>query len=246
MGISLLWSFWLTAVLFPRAQPGGTEVFDVSSLDLKRLSRSVHRYRSSDEDFKITGTFLMETILNTETIRFRDTHRFICKGEPIEWVFESVHRDDPELSLVAVRFSVEMEPERWCDLGRGSGSIAVRDPNLRKEEQPHAFEAGTVTQSALMRLVTLLPREAGSSWRIDRLAMMGAEPHGPYVLTCLGTDRVLIEDEPAELTWFRLVREGADDHDGTAALSLWVDERGRLVRFGYGPRKMSVWVGEGT
>jgi hypothetical protein len=100
------------------------------------------------------------------------------------------------------------------------------------------LEAGAVTDSALLRLLTLLPRRPGFAARIEHvLAADRLEQLPGATLFCTGVESVALAGGTVEAHRFDATREG------DVFLSAWVDGEGRLVQACFDQRK--YWVAKG-
>jgi len=245
VGIQFLLMLWLatSTAVGQEEMPAGPPTLDIATLNLSTLSAwRTQTYRSFNEVFRRYGTVQLVTEIEQDFVRFRDVRSFICEGESIQMTMESVHRNDPTLTLVELSGSIEMEPERWCDLGKGSTRFPVLGTDEEAPAHGFTLEPGVLTGMVLFRLVTLLPKEAGRAWLIPSLVTFGSMEGTGYLLTCLGTESAIIEGDQTELTWYRLVRQ--DDVKVSDNLEFWVDEQGHLARWAMGSRDIAIRVSE--
>lgn len=216
-----------------------TTEIDVNRLNLDDLSDwGVREYVFTDEVFDFSGTVRMETQVEAERVLFRDTTEIVCKGELIRITVQSVHRPD-SLFLVQAALSVEMEPDLWCDIGKGS---SVTSPDLKFIQRsdgsrfPLNIPETALPQGVLLRLVPLLSRDPGRVWRIPPwLDLIAGRIKKDWVIVCSGTYKS--KDKEGVVTAFQ-IRPRSPGVPGLPVLTVWVDESGQVVQWGWPGRKM--------
>lgn len=108
------------------------------------------------------------------------------------------------------------------------------DGTTRSEPLP----AGAVTDSALLRLLTLLPQRPGFTARVEKLlATSRLEQLPGATIFCTGAESVALAGGAVAAHRFDATR------DGNVFLSAWVDGEGRLVQACFDQRKF--WVAKG-
>jgi len=240
--MSVLFAVALSVAVAPTAgaqRAAAPPPLNAATLDLDGLDdwgRRSYRYiRIEPERRRAIGTVALETELSGRKVTMRDAWSIESDGAMLSWRMKADwDRGGLMEPTKVVANGTETDELASYRMQVVAGLATIRDLEGARSEME--LPEGVVTDAALLRIVTLLPRERGRRWRIDRLlelSELNLKRGG--VLACVGPESVDMHGEPVQL-WRFAYRSG----DRLAA-QFWVDpDGGALRRFMFDTRKLFV------
>lgn len=211
-------------------------------LPLERLAawgRREFRYElRQGTQVQLLGTVTLSTVLERGELVLEDRVDIVLDGAAHWQEVQSTGPLARELrpSGLRVRGTAEdggAAPELLADLD--ATSLRARVGEATRSE---ALPPGTVTDAALWRLLTLLPRRPGFAVRVEHLLLAARlQPLPGATIHCTGVEDVALERGAVAAHRFDATREGQ------VFLSAWVDDDGRLVQACLDGRRW--WVARG-
>jgi len=212
--------------------------------DLKLPLSSLNAWKTRAYTYQIdrrgelstVGKIIMRTEVDGEKTVLHDTWALEWRGRKMSLdlqmeckatsllrptLIKSVGQGDDEL----VTFSAEV--------GEGDALVKYEDGKQREID----FPADTVTDIAMFRIFSLLPREEGTRIKLGHvLEVSELNLKGPAQILYVGKERIPLHDDEVELHKFVCKR------DGRIIEEAWVDDKGTLRRLRIDGRKIITEV----
>ena len=170
----------------------------------------------------MAGILEMSTTVEEDSVLIHDQYIVDCRGERVEIDLRIRSQKDNFLTPLEATITIQMEPETWCDLGKGSATVTFGDfETTARDAHRTTLPPKTILESAMRRLVTVLPRIEGRAMRVSKWgSLFSGTFDGEFWLECLG------QEEATGFTLFRLSQQvGAES---TVRCDFWIDENSVL------------------
>jgi hypothetical protein len=222
----------------PATQPAaeGTPILDLklNTDSLKSWGTRKYDYlrRRGDEPATKLGEITLKTSLDDKAVTFEDLMTLDVRGKTIRWESKAVSEKKSPLRTISIDSKGEGDDEMKTFALRVEGEKAKVEM-AAQDGQPAAkreidLPADTVTFMGLMRLVTLLPRDAGKTYTTGHMFEEN-ELHmkaGAFRFHCLGPHEMTIAGKPVTCTLLQVFDGQRDD----PFIEAYVDNDGVLQR----------------
>jgi hypothetical protein len=210
-------------------------------LDLDALKKwGTRKYSIADkpvkDSSKPSATWTLTTKFEKDHVVLDDSLRISAEGQVHSIHWKSTCDKNNLLSLK----TLDCEEKTNGKLRRRI-QAAVTDGNAKvtyeqgrdKHEETVEWPTGSVTELAMLRLVTLLPQEAGKSYRLENFSRSRKlRVRGEQVIECLGPDA------KTEKRWIKFEMKNASGQ--SPAWSYWVSKDGVLQRVTVGSETLTL------
>jgi len=163
------------------------------------------------------GTVTMATELKDREVKLSDTWKLTWRGKKISLKLDMTCRRDGLLRPVKIRSAGEGDDEVAtfsAEVGHTEATVTSEGGRTRKIELP----ADTLTDVAMFRIFTLLPRTAGAAFSVGHVMEISElNLKGAAAIAYRGPDEISLHGKPIELHKFEYTR------GGRTVSEAWVD-----------------------
>ena len=209
------------AVKAEQAQPKKPVPITKAALDIERLKNwgtKKYLYQVERGGERTTlGIVTMSTEVGENRVKLKDNWELNWRGKKIKLILKMDCRRDGLLRPTMIQSNGEGDDEVGtfsAEVGPDKATVTAENGKTRKIE----FPADTLTDVAMFRIFTLLPRSEGTVFAVGHvLEVSELNLKGPATIGYRGLDTITVDGKPLELHKFVYIREGRTVEEA------WVD-----------------------
>ncbi len=209
----------------PPPLPMHEQAIDLAPLAAWGTQRYVYELQDRDGTWTPLGHVTFATRHDDNTVALDDSWQLTYRGKAMTWRGQITCRPDSVLSprhIDSIGTGDDDEAKTFTATFADDGTATIESADTPRRTM--TLPPGTLTDAALYRVCTLLPRKAGTTWRIDDWLEVSELNHKQtYTLTCEG---LAPEDTADPTPCTRYIHR----QRGRAVAELLVSEAGHLER----------------
>lgn len=220
------------------AEPVRLDKVPLDRTPLKTWGERTYRYQiDRNGEVQTLGTVQLTTHLNGDRVTFQDRWQLKVRGQDIRLDMTVETDDSPWMRPTRVVADGEGDDE----VGRFTAQFKADHALLARADKPERkvdVPADTLTDAAMMRLFTMMPRKAGTAVRVGHvLELSEMNLKGEAIIAYTGKQNITIAGKDEALHRFTYTR------GERTVLEAWVSDKGALRRMKIDDRKIITDVG---